>query len=59
MFDAQDRYEEREIALAEVQQMGDEWLKTHTMEEFRAVGQSLQNDDIATITYTSGTTADP
>ena len=37
VFDAQDRYEEREIALAEVQQMGDEWLKTHTMEEFLAV----------------------
>ena len=59
VFDAQDKYEEREIALAEVQQMGDEWLKTHTMEEFLAVGKSLQNDDIATITYTSGTTADP
>ena len=59
VFDAQDKYEEREIALAEVQQMGDEWLSTHTLEEFLAVGQSLQNDDIATITYTSGTTADP
>ena len=59
VFDAQDKYEDREIALTEVQQMGDEFLKTHTMEEFLAVGQSLQNDDIATITYTSGTTADP
>ena len=59
VFDAQEKYEEREIALSEVQQMGDEWLKSHTMEEFLAVGQSLQNDDIATITYTSGTTADP
>ena len=59
VFDAQEKYEEREIALSEVQTMGDEWLKNHTMEEFLAVGQSLQNDDIATITYTSGTTADP
>ena len=59
VFDAQDKYEEREIALSEVQAMGDEWLKSHTMEEFLAVGKSLQNDDIATITYTSGTTADP
>ena len=59
VFDAQDKYEDREIALSEVQAMGDEWLKTHTMEEFLAVGKSLQNDDIATITYTSGTTADP
>ena len=59
VFDSQESYEEREIALAEVQQMGDAWLKSHSMEEFLAVGQSLQNDDIATITYTSGTTADP
>ena len=59
VFDAQEHYEDREIALAEVQQMGDEWFNTHTMEEFLAVGKSLQNDDIATITYTSGTTADP
>ena len=59
VFDAQEKYEEREIALSEVQQMGDEWLRSHAMEEFLAVGKSLQNDDIATITYTSGTTADP
>ena len=59
VFDAQEKYEDREIALSEVQAMGDEWLKSHTMEEFLTVGQSLQNDDIATITYTSGTTADP
>ena len=51
--------EEKEIAIDEVMKMGDEFLATHTMEEFLAVGQSLQNDDIATITYTSGTTADP
>ena len=51
--------EEKEIALDEVMKMGDEFLASHTMEEFLAVGQSLQNDDIATITYTSGTTADP
>ena len=59
VFDEQDHYEDREIALAEVQEMGDKWLATHTLEEFLAVGKSLQNDDIATITYTSGTTADP
>lgn len=27
--------------------------------EFLKIGQNIQNDDIATITYTSGTTADP
>ena len=52
-------YEEKEISLAEVQKMGDEFLATHSMEEFLAIGQSIQNDDYATITYTSGTTADP
>ena len=39
--------------------MGEEFLKGHTMEEFLSVPQSIQNDDYATITYTSGTTADP
>ena len=51
--------EEKEIALDDVMAMGEQFLATHSMEEFLAVGQSLQNDDIATITYTSGTTADP
>ena len=51
--------EAKEIALDEVLKMGDEFLASHTMEEFLSVGNSLQNDDIATITYTSGTTADP
>ena len=59
VFDEMPAYEEKEIALAEVQKMGDEFLATHSMEEFLAIGQSIQNDDYATITYTSGTTADP
>ena len=51
--------EDGEIHVDEVFAMGDEFLKTHSLQEFLAVGQSLVNDDIATITYTSGTTADP
>ena len=39
--------------------MGQEYLSAHPLEEFLAIGQSLTNDDYATITYTSGTTADP
>lgn len=50
---------EREMLLADVMKLGDEFLATHTMEEFLSVANSIQNDDIATITYTSGTTADP
>lgn len=59
VLDAQAEYQEKEISVDEVFQMGDKFLKEHTIEEFLAVGQSIQNDDYATITYTSGTTADP
>ena len=59
IFDKQDNYEEKEIALEDVLKMGDEFLASHTMEDFLSVSQSIQNDDYATITYTSGTTADP
>ncbi|MBR2961534.1 MAG: AMP-binding protein, partial [Alistipes sp.] len=50
--------EENEISLAEVKAKGDAYLAEHR-EEFLEIGRSLQNDDYATITYTSGTTADP
>ena len=59
VFDNIEEYQEREVSLEHIMSLGDEFLNTHTLEEFLAVGKSLQNDDIATITYTSGTTADP
>ncbi|MBQ5909013.1 MAG: AMP-binding protein, partial [Bacteroidaceae bacterium] len=59
VFDAQESYEAGEISLEEVMKMGDEFLASHTEEEFLKVANSIQNDDYATITYTSGTTADP
>ena len=59
VFDDQAQYGEKEIALSEVQKMGDEFLASHSQEEFLKVANSIQNDDYATITYTSGTTADP
>ena len=59
VFDEVQEYQDREMSLAELQKMGDEFLATHTMDEFLAVGKSIENDDYATITYTSGTTADP
>lgn len=59
VFDEQPAYEEKEMALEEVLKLGDEFLRTHTEEEFLQVAHSIQNDDYATITYTSGTTADP
>ncbi|MEG1748482.1 MAG: AMP-binding protein [Tannerellaceae bacterium] len=59
VFDEQISYNEREVSLSEVLRKGCAWLESHPMEEFLAVGQSVQNNDYATITYTSGTTADP
>ena len=59
VFDAQESYQSKEIALQEVLEMGDKYLSLHTLEEFKAVADSIENDDYATITYTSGTTADP
>ncbi|MBO5660164.1 MAG: AMP-binding protein [Bacteroidaceae bacterium] len=59
VFDEEPAYEEKEMALEEVLKLGDEFLRTHTEEEFLQVAHSIQNDDYATITYTSGTTADP
>lgn len=59
VLDQIDSYQEKEIYVGDVAKMGEEFLKSHTMEEFLAVPNSIQNDDYATITYTSGTTADP
>ena len=47
-----------EITLDELKARGDEYFAAHEA-EFMAIGADLKNDDIATITYTSGTTADP
>ena len=59
VLDKQDQWEEGEIGLEEVMEMGRKRLAECTLDEFKSVGLSLQNSDIATITYTSGTTADP
>ncbi len=59
VFDPQESYEDREIAIADVLALGDQFLAEHTTDEFLSVANSIQNDDYATITYTSGTTADP
>lgn len=59
VIDKQTDYQEKEILLSEVLQMGKEYLTKHPLDEFLSTGKNLQNDDYATITYTSGTTADP
>ncbi|MDR2118957.1 MAG: AMP-binding protein [Tannerellaceae bacterium] len=59
VFDPQPAWQEKECSLRDIIELGEHFLRTHSPEEFLAIGQSLQNDDFATITYTSGTTADP
>ncbi|MDD2492195.1 MAG: AMP-binding protein [Bacteroidales bacterium] len=50
--------EEGELSSAEVFKVGKEYLENN-YSEFIEIGRNIQNEDIATITYTSGTTADP
>ena len=47
-----------ETAYGTLRRLGRDYLSKHK-EEFLKIGQAIQNDDYATITYTSGTTADP
>ena len=58
VFDCELALNEGEMYLSELKAKGEEYLKEHK-EEFLKVGQTIQNNDYATITYTSGTTADP
>lgn len=59
VLDKQEHYEDRECFVGDVMAKGEAYLQEIGIEAFKAVGQSIQNDDLATITYTSGTTADP
>ena len=47
-----------ETAYGTLRRLGRDYLSKHK-EEFLKIGQAIENDDYATITYTSGTTADP
>ncbi len=47
-----------ETAYGTLRRLGRQHLEQHR-EEFLAIGRAIRNDDYATITYTSGTTADP
>lgn len=59
IMDELDHYEEKEISIKQLFEAGISYLKKQPIEDFLKIGQSIQNDDVATITYTSGTTADP
>lgn len=47
-----------ETAYGTLKRLGRDYLSKNNA-EFMALGQAIRNDDYATITYTSGTTADP
>ena len=58
IIDKIDDLQEKEILMDDVRELGRELL-AEDREGFLKIGQAIQNDDLATITYTSGTTADP
>ena len=58
VFSSDVELEEKEMTLDTIKELGDKHLAEHR-NEFLAISAALQNDDYATITYTSGTTADP
>ncbi|MGL4293874.1 MAG: AMP-dependent synthetase/ligase [Bacteroidales bacterium] len=58
VFDSSVQLQEREMTMEQVCLAGDKRLQ-RDREGFLKIGRSLTNDDTATITYTSGTTADP
>lgn len=59
VFDELSTYEDKEMPISMLVEMGRIYLTDHSLDTFLAIGQSLTNDDIATITYTSGTIAEP
>ncbi len=60
ILDPQTSYEGKEIFIDDVYAMGDEYLsKPENAENLIKVAQSIQGNDLANISYTSGTTADP
>ena len=58
VLDPIDDYRDNEMSISELISIGENYLQDH-MDDFRAVYQSIQPDDYANISYTSGTTADP
>ena len=58
VLDEQTQYEEKEISLNELMKSGEAYLKSNP-DSVQKRGASIQPDDVATISYTSGTTADP
>lgn len=51
---------EHRLSFAEIKKQGAQWLQTpENAQRFEAMWKSIEADDLANISYTSGTTADP
>lgn len=58
VFDPQPAYDGKEIPLENVLKQGDEFLKTNK-DKLIEISRNVKPNDMANISYTSGTTADP
>lgn len=58
ILDEQAHYQAKEIFIDKVSQLGDSFLTSHN-NQLKERAHSVKPDDMATISYTSGTTADP
>lgn len=59
LLDKQENYEEKELFVEDVFALGDQWLAENGKEKLLEIARLVKGDDIANISYTSGTTADP
>lgn len=57
-LDPQDKYDKDELFIEELFEKGEKYLEKH-QEEFDKVKDAVRPNDLANISYTSGTTADP
>ncbi|NDV46444.1 long-chain fatty acid--CoA ligase [Paludibacter sp. 221] len=58
VFDEQPEYEPLEMSLKELMAWGEEYLKNYP-DSVKKAAEAIKPDDMANISYTSGTTADP
>lgn len=58
VFDMPNELHDGEYFVDDILERGSEYLKENR-ESFMSISRSIKNEDFATITYTSGTTADP
>jgi len=58
LMDPKATYDKDEVYMGGIMKLGEEFLEGH-FDDFKAVYESVEPDDIANICYTSGTTADP